>query len=184
MKLKKEETKIGGVGGKVHMSEINNGPSLNNLMQAVTQALYNCQESMSKNNKQIEGLDANQAEHLLKLMESLVDTKIQLTQEIKLKNVSYIDPVAFNEMELAINMAISKPLDSKVNQIYFSIFGYNSALWHVLNEIKKLMQTAAILKKYTKLRITKTEKINRVGRKKRHEEDSMIDEDGKEKNKK
>ena len=152
---------------------------LSRLMQATTQALNECQESMNKTSgtsgkgKSKESVDAKQTERLLKLMESLVDTKNQLTTEIESERISYIDADIINEMEVAIEKAISNPIDAKVNQIYFSIFGYNSALWKVLRDMQKLLQTAEVLKDRTGRRVDKVEKKQRELRKKRHEKDSL-----------
>ncbi|HEV8052381.1 MAG TPA: hypothetical protein VGP47_07795 [Parachlamydiaceae bacterium] len=152
---------------------------LSRLMQVTTQALNECQETMCKTadangkGKLPEGLDAKQAERLLKLMETLVDTKNQLTTEIESERISYIDPDIISEMEVAIEKAISNPIDAKVNQIYFSIFGYNSALWKVLRDMQKLLQTAGVHKERTGRRVVKVDKKQRELRKKRHERDSI-----------
>lgn len=158
---------------------------LNHLMQATTLALNECQKSMNKsagtNGKSGENLDAKQTERLLKLMESLVVTKNQLTTEIESDRISHIDADILSEMEIAIEKAISNPIDAKVNQIYFSIFGYNSALWKVLREMQKLLQTAELLKERGGQKVMKVEKKQRELRKKRHEKDTMsVKEDGNE----
>lgn len=160
---------------------------LNRLMQVTTQALNDCQENMNKTfgidgKSTTEGLDAKQAERLLKLMESLVDTKNQLTTEIESDRVSYIDVDIINEMEVAIEKAISNPVDAKVNQIYFSIFGYNSALWKVLRDMQKLLQTAGVLKQRSGRRVVKVEKKQRELRKKRQEKDSIEVKEDKDEN--
>lgn len=150
--------------------------SLSQLMQGTTKALYECQESLNPGGRGITGqhgesLNADQTEHLLKLMESLVDTKIQLNQEIKADKVIHIDPNVVNEMQAAIEMAFSNPVDAKVNQIYFSIFGYNSALWQVLKEMQKLLKTVQLNQEKQGRRVVKVEKKLKERRKKRHEND-------------
>lgn len=167
------------------MSASGNLSPLNHLMQATTQALNECQKSMNKSagtkGKSGENLDAKQTERLLKLMESLVVTKNQLTAEIESDRISHIDADILSEMEIAIEKAISNPIDAKVNQIYFSIFGYNSALWKVLRDMQKLLQTAELLKERGGQRVMKVEKKQRELRKKRHEKDTMsVKEDGNE----
>lgn len=146
--------------------------SLSRLMQATTRALYDCQQSLdqsgpAKRTKQ--SINADQAESLLKLMETLVDTKNELAKEISSDRFSYIDPKIVNEMKKAIEMVISNPIDAKVNKVYFSIFGYNSTLWHVLNEMQKLLKTAKLLKKPLEKKVAKVNKGPFVKRKKRHE---------------
>lgn len=155
------------------MSGIEKVPSLSSMMQRTTQALQNCQKSMNANVNTTEGLNADQAERLLKLMENLVDTKIQLTNEITQNRVNYIDPVILSEMEIAIALAITDPIDAKVNQIYFSIFGYNSALWKVLRDMQKLLQTAEFLKDPRGKKVAKVEKSPRTKRKRRQEKDTI-----------
>lgn len=160
------------------MSGIAN-PSLSRLMQASTQALYECTKSIhdsaktSKSTKLSEGLGPSQTHLLLKLMETLVDTKNELTHEIDSERFVYIDPTIINEMEIAIEMAISTPLDAKVNQIYYSIFGYNSTLWQILKDVQKLLKTVEILKDTRSKRVAKVDKKNRERRKKHHEKDTI-----------
>lgn len=157
------------------MSEIG-GASLQHLMQASTQALYECQETMKNdqgNIKAQQGLNTNQTHQLIKLMETLVDTKTQLSSEIASNRISLVDPRVLSEMEVAIEMAIADPLDAKVNQIYFSIFGYNSPLWNLLREMQKLLRTVNILKDPRGKRVAKVEKKPRERRKKRHEKDTL-----------
>lgn len=150
---------------------------LSHLMQATTQALNDCQKSMNETagakGKSAEKLDAKQTERLLNLMESLVVTKNQLTTDIEFDRISYIDADILSEMEMAIEKAISNPIDAKVNQVYFSIFGYNSALWKVLRDMQKLLQTAGVLKERSGKRVVKVEKKQKELRKKRHEKDTM-----------
>lgn len=160
------------------------GTPLNHLMQATTQALYDCRQSMNQTDT-VKGaakqtINADQAEHLLKLMETLVDTKIQLTNEITSSRISYIDPKVLNAMKAAIEMAISNPIDAKVNQIYFSIFGYNSALWQVLKEMQKLLKTVEFLEEPKGKKVMKVHKSPRSRRKKPNEKD-VFDEQEKEK---
>ena len=157
------------------MSTMANTPSLSHLMRASTQALYECQQSMGKNTEvgKTAKLGIDQTNLLLRLMETLVDTKNQLVNDIESDRFIYIDPAIANEMEVAIAMAMV-PLDDKVNQIYFSIFGYNSALWQVLRDVQKLLQTVEILKDPSAKRVTKVTKKNRERRKKRHEKDVLI----------
>jgi hypothetical protein len=161
------------------------GTPLNHLMQATTQALYDCRQSMNQTDT-VKGaaaakqtISADQAEHLLKLMETLVDTKIQLTNDIASSRISYIDPKVLNAMKAAIDMAISNPIDAKVNQIYFSIFGYNSALWQVLKEMQKLLKTVEFLDEPKGKKVMKVNKSPRLRRKKPNEKD-VFDEQEKE----
>lgn len=153
--------------------------SLTHLMRLSTQALYECQDSMSHSvdakGKSLPAntLNGSQAESLLKLMETLVDTKIQMTNEIEADRISQIDPDIIAQMEVAIETAINLPTDEKVNQIYFSIFGYNSALWQVLKEMHKLLKTIEILNQKGAKKVVKVQKVKVVKRKKRHEKDSL-----------
>lgn len=154
------------------MSEV----SLSHLMQATTQALHECQKSMNQTNvvgTARQSINADQAEHLLKLMETLVDTKIQLTNQMASSRISYIDPKIVKEMKSAIEMAISNPIDAKVNQIYFSIFGYNSALWQVLKEMQKLLKTIEFLDEPKGKKVVKVNKSPKVRRKKPDEKDAQ-----------
>ena len=157
------------------MASIQNHSSsfLNHLMQASTQALYECQESMKNKEggilKASQGLNTNQTHGLLRLMETLVDTKTQLSNEIAANRIRFIDPQILNAMEIAIETVIANPLDSRVNQIYFSIFGYNSPLWQLLKEMQKLLQTVEVLKDSRGKKVAKVEKKIPERRKKRHE---------------
>lgn len=159
------------------MSGVGNSQTLSRLMQASTQAIYDCQESMIKggetNNhlKTLNALGVDQAQLLLKLMESLVDTKVQLVHELELGRILYIDPVIVDEMEMAIEMAIADPLDAKINQLYFSIFGYNTPLWHVLKEMQKLLKTVEVLKNPRRNQVANVEKKHRERRRKPHDKD-------------
>lgn len=153
-------------------------PSLTHLMRMSTLALYECQDSLNQGVDSVgkvlpNTINAEQAESLLKLMETLVDTKIQMTNEIEADRVTVVDPDVLSQMEFAIENAINKPLDEKVNQIYFSIFGYNSALWQVLKDMYKLLKTYEILNQKTGRKIAKVHKTPNVKRKKRHEKDVL-----------
>jgi len=159
------------------MSQLGESSSLNHLMRLSTSALYECQDSISQEvDKKANGVDsinADQAEHLLKLMEALVDTKIEMTNEIEAGRVNLIDPEMVAAMEDAIMATIGKPLDEKVNQIYFSIFGYNSALWTVLKEMQKLLRTVGLLKQKGDKKVAKVAKTPSKKRKKPHEKDVL-----------
>ena len=163
------------------MSEIGKA-SIHHLMQASTQALYDCQESINsgeagKNTQVSPRLPPSQQTHLLlQLMETLVDTKNQLTNVIESNRVRFLDPKIVKEMEEAIQNVIVNPLDSKINQIYLATFGYNSPLWHVLKEMQKLLQTVEFLKEPRGRRVAKVQKKNRERRKKRDEKDTLIQE--------
>lgn len=146
--------------------------SLSHLMQATTQALYQCQQSLDQSGKTPgakQSINADQAENLLKLMETLVDTKNELSVEISADRFKIIDPKIVGEMKAAIEMVISNPIDAKVNKLYFSIFGYNSTLWHVLKEMQKLLKTAELLSEPIGKRVAKVNKSPLVKRKKKHE---------------
>jgi hypothetical protein len=156
------------------MSNAETSSPLTHLMRMSTQALYECQDSIShEKSLPPNTLNGIQAESLLKLMETLVDTKIQMTKEIEAGRISPIDPEIITQMEFAIHKAINKPIDEKVNQIYFSIFGYNSALWQVLKEMHKLLKTIEILNQKSGKKVAKVEKPKIVRRKKRHEKDVL-----------
>lgn len=159
------------------MSEMGSASSLSRLMQGATQAIYDCQESM-KNAEigsaiKISSEATDQAQLLQKLVETLNDTKMQLTKEIESERVIYIDPTVVSEMEVALELAINDPIDAKVNQIYLSMFGYNSPLWQVLREMQKLLSTVEFLKDPRGKKVAKVQKKNRERRKKRHEKDSI-----------
>lgn len=165
------------------MSEGPTASSISHLMQMSTLALYDCQKSLSQNtgltgsSKLSENIDPDQAQLLLHLVETLVDTKIQLAHEIESERVIYIDPTIVSEMEVALELATADPLDEKINQIYFSIFGYNSALWHVLRDMQKLLKTLEVLKDPRGKRVAKVDKKQRERRKKRNEKETTHSSD-------
>jgi hypothetical protein len=137
--------------------------SLSRSMQQTTKALIDCQNSMNKSNEigydvQMDSLNAEQTENLLKLMETLVDTKLQLAKEIEIDRFSHIEEKVIREMEAALDQAISKPMDAKINQVYLSIFGYNSAMWQVLRDMQKLLRTMDFIKEQRGRRIEKIDK--------------------------
>lgn len=154
-------------------------PSSNQLMQASTQAIYDCQSSIGKTAttstaaKKGDKLAVDQTQMLLKLMKSLVDTKNQLSKEVEAKRVSHLDPQIVSEMESAIETAILLPIDVKVSQIYISMFGLNSPLWQVLREVQTLLQTVEFLKNPRGKRVAKATKKHRERRKKPHEKDTV-----------
>jgi hypothetical protein len=159
--------------------------SLSHLMQATTKALYDCQLSLDRGGSVGAGaarsINVDQAEHLLQLMETLVATKNELTTEISSDRFRYIDPKIVNEMKAAIAMAISNPIDAKVNQIYFSIFGYNSTLWHVLKEMQKLLKTVEFHEERKQTKIVGVHQAPQVKRKKRHEKGGYAEDEKEEK---
>lgn len=147
-------------------------PSLNHLMQASTKAIYECHQDLHHSSNALGGaksINADQTEHLLKLMETLVDTKNQLNSEITSDRFSRLDPKIVSEMKKAIEIVISNPIDAKVNSVYFSIFGYNSRLWQVLKDMQKLLKTIEILEDPKGKRVVKVNRTPIVKRKKRHE---------------
>lgn len=153
--------------------------SLSHLMRASTKALYECQQSLNTGGSIAGGaktINSDQAEHLMKLMETLVDTKNELNTEIASSRFTRMDPKIVNEMKVAIEMAIANPIDAKVNQVYLSIFGYNSTLWQVLKEMQKLLKTIEFLEEPKGKRVDKVNRTPLVKRKKKHEKSGNQDE--------
>lgn len=153
--------------------------SLSHAMQQTTKALIDCQKSMNKTQDiNRESLNAEQTENLLKLMETLVDTKLQLVKEIEADRFSYIEEKIVREMEAALDQAISKPMDAKINQVYLSIFGYNSAMWQVLRDMQKLLKTMDFIKEKRGKRVEKIDRDESNVSKRRRQWNFVENEEG------
>jgi len=158
------------------MSELHPGPNFNMILRRSAEELMSCHDTIMHTLYETDdGVDAikrlDSQESIIHLVETLQDATEMLYEEIAAGRVIKIDPKTLLEIEEAIDTAMNIPnvVDAKVNEIYHSIFGLNTPLWHALRSMQKLLQTSEFLKQTRGQKVAKVVKIQKVRRKRRDE---------------
>lgn len=145
-------------------------PDINVMLHSSAEELSACHHQMSTELqgqvKQFKIDDRRQIDHLMNTIEN---ANMVLTKEINADRILRIDPKILSEIEQAIEIATSSPLtiDNKINEIYISIFGWNTPLWHALREMQRLLRTVEVLKDTRGKKVAKVEKSEKERRKRR-----------------
>jgi hypothetical protein len=158
------------------MTESTGRVDLNHILRTSAQELMDCHQDMVGDQKPVSGIpgdairpdEQKSIEHLL---ETLDTASTALEMEIESGRVIKIDPKTLLEMEIALDTAMNVPnvLDAKINEIYLSVFGFNTPLWHALRSMQKLLQTSEFLKSTRGAKVAKVEKMEKERRKKRNQ---------------
>lgn len=155
---------------------ISNTNDLNMILIMSTQELLDCQKELIQTSKAEPGSDEQQKRiHEQKMVDKLVQNLDKassvLAKEIDSGRVVKINPETVAQMEKAIEAAMKAPMviDAKINEIYLSVFGWNTALWHSLNRMLKLLKTPEVMQNAYGIRVAKVAKSEKGRRKRRGE---------------
>lgn len=120
----------------------------NRILSLSSQELVNCHQALIESSQVTTGAGlterrSDELELAKKLTITLENATLCLAKEIDSGRVVRIDPSVIVEMERAVAIAMESLnfVDARVKEIYFSIFGWNTSLWHALNRMQKLLKT-------------------------------------------
>lgn len=147
---------------------------VNMILSISSQELLDSHKELMESAQIISGGESSQKRHeeqelVNKLLNSLENASLALSKEIDSGRVVKIDPSVYAQMQRALEVAMKAPnlVDVKVNEIYLSIFGWNTTLWHALNRMQKLLKTIDLNNQRTGIKVAKVEKPAKERRKRR-----------------
>lgn len=146
----------------------------NQMLSFSSKEILKGHEELIKSTQVISGKDLierrkNEEKIVQKLLSNLENATQALDKEIESGRIIKIEPLIFEEMKNALNVAMGSIniVDARVKEIYFSIFGWNTRLWHALNRMQRLLMTVDLKNLSQGVKVTKVEKSEKGRRKKR-----------------